>query len=876
MLDNTAVGHRNLVHNFGPAALPSITWQIDPFGHSAFQGIMSSSLSGFQGLMYAREAADFKQASAATQSLERVWLPSASLGPAAASFQGIFIDRSYTSPLVTSACSSRASNASCSFAAGSAQGAAVASDVFLNRRPLLRGQDVLLLAGGDFTMENAVPLAASRDSGSWFAYLDGIMDHLNADPWKRFSASYSSPAAYVRAKLAAGLVLPTLVTDMFPYNDDPEGHNMWSGYFTSRPAFKGFVRESSALQSSARQLQALVGGVADVGPGNPLFALERAMGVAQHHDSVSGTAKQNVDEDYRLILSAARAQALGSVSSSLAAATGYSAAAFCSCELSNVTVCASLEAGLPTVLAVHNALGQAAAAAPVRLPVGLPAGTASYAVLDAQGASVTAQLVPLSQRDRELRQLYNGSAAVQVAWLCFVGALPAAGFSSFFLLPKASLAEAPHTHLSTVVALGAGGSSSQEDAQISNGRLTLNISAATGFLSYYEDAATHTALPLRQQWLSYIGFDGQSALRGSTQASGAYIFRPLSETPEPLQQGPASVLLVSGPVVSEAQSSYGYVTQATRLWAGSGSVEVEWTVGPVNVSGTVSHEVSTRYDSGLATGGKWTTDSNCHESQARALNWRGNWTVNISEPVSGNYFPTNCLIKASSSELTLAVAVDRSEGSSSLADGQLELMVHRRLCHDDKRGVAEPLNEPGLDGQGLIVRGRHWLLAAPVAAAPAAYKGLLQQALALPTTVSAAAQLGSLQPSQWLAAYKGSASLLRQPLPPSVHLATVHLQGPQLLLLRLSHLFEAGEDPVLSANVTVSLATLLAGPLSIVAAEEMTLPGALPLAAVPQTTYFTEAGQSITVPVLPAAPAGPGLDIVLSAMQIRVFRCTLG
>jgi hypothetical protein len=104
----------------------------------------------------------------------------------------------------------------------------------------------------------------------------------------------------------------------------------------------------------------------------------------------------------------------------------------------------------------------------------------------------------------------------------------------------------------------------------------------------------------------------------------------------------------------------------------------------------------------------------------------------------------------------------------------------------------------------------------------------------------------------------------------------VHLQGPHLLLLRLSHLFEAGEDPVLSANVTVSLASLLAGPLSIVAAEEMTLPGAAPLAAVPQTTFLTEAGQSITVPVLPAAPAGPGLDIVLSAMQIRVFRCTLG
>ena len=29
MLDNTAVGQRNIVNNFGVAALPNVTWQID-------------------------------------------------------------------------------------------------------------------------------------------------------------------------------------------------------------------------------------------------------------------------------------------------------------------------------------------------------------------------------------------------------------------------------------------------------------------------------------------------------------------------------------------------------------------------------------------------------------------------------------------------------------------------------------------------------------------------------------------------------------------------------------------------------------------------------------------------------------------------------
>ena len=36
--------------------------------------------------------------------------------------------------------------------------------------------------------------------------------------------------------------------------------------------------------------------------------------------------------------------------------------------------------------------------------------------------------------------------------------------------------------------------------------------------------------------------------------------------------------------------------------------------------------------------------------------------------------------------------------------------MHRRIFHDDKRGVSEPLNETGQYGDGLIIRGKQYVM----------------------------------------------------------------------------------------------------------------------------------------------------------------------
>jgi lysosomal alpha-mannosidase len=60
-------------------------------------------------------------------------------------------------------------------------------------------------------------------------------------------AFYSTPACYAAAvnNAIAASDFPQKDDDFFPYADG--AHDYWTGYFTSRPTWKGLVRQASAI-----------------------------------------------------------------------------------------------------------------------------------------------------------------------------------------------------------------------------------------------------------------------------------------------------------------------------------------------------------------------------------------------------------------------------------------------------------------------------------------------------------------------------------------------------------------------------------------------------------------------------------------------------
>lgn len=52
---------------------------------------------------------------------------------------------------------------------------------------------------------------------------------------------------------------------------------------------------------------------------------------------------------------------------------------------------------------------------------------------------------------------------------------------------------------------------------------------------------------------------------------------------------------------------------------------------------------------------------------------------------------------------------DRPQGGSSLQNGRIELMQHRRVPADDGKGVTEQLNERDADGKGIRVPASYYV-----------------------------------------------------------------------------------------------------------------------------------------------------------------------
>ena len=177
-----------------------------------------------------------------------------------------------------------------------------------------------------------------------------------------------------------------------------------------------------------------------------------------------------------------------------------------------------------------------------------------------------------------------------------------------------------------------------------------------------------------------------------------------------------------------------------------------------------------------------------------------------------------------------------------MADGSVELMVHRRLTNDDRRGVGEALNETAY-GVGLVVRGRHILILEPPGTSALYHRPASQRLFMHPLATYSLIQ--ETYPV-YSAAYRQTWSAVLDTLPLNVHLLTFDQRGPKDYLVRVENYFALYEDDTYSHAATIDLQSLFINIGNITNTVELTLAANYELASLQRLIWITDEGESST------------------------------
>ncbi|XP_014501898.1 probable alpha-mannosidase At5g13980 isoform X1 [Vigna radiata var. radiata] len=800
MIDQTTLGHQFLNEEFG--VTPRIGWQIDPFGHSAVQAYLLGAEVGFDSLFFARIDYQDRAKRKDEKTLEVVWRGSKSFGSSSQIFSGAFPEN-YEPP-------------SNFYYEVNDDSPIVQDDVNLfdynvpervnefvaaaiSQANITRTNHIMWTMGTDFKYQYAQ---------SWFRQMDKFIHYVNQDG--RVHALYSTPSIYTDAKHATNEAWPIKTDDYFPYADRVNAY--WTGYFTSRPALKGYVRLISGYYLAARQLEYFKGKSA-LGPKTD--SLAEALAIAQHHDAVSGTEKQHVANDYAKRLSIGYTEAEKVVAESLGCLTEGATKTGCKnpqikfqqCPLLNISYCPASEVdfsnGKNLEIVVYSPLGWKREDI-IRIPVV----NENVGVRDSSGKRVQSQLVPIPDFFLGLRN-YHTMAYLGVSptvkpkyWLAFPATVPPLGFSTYYVSYAQNEATISDRHAAHKPKNGS------DIITVGLENLKLTYSVTEGKLTEYINSRSKVKEALEQAYKFYAG-KGVDKDETVPQTSGAYIFRP-DGSPFPInsKRKKSPLIVFRGPIVHEVhQQIDSWIYQTTRLYKGKEHAEVEFIVGPIPIDDGVGKEIATEIKTNLASNKTFYTDSNGRDFIERVRDYRKDWHLEVNQPVAGNYYPINLGIYLKDKRKEFSILVDRAVGGSSIMDGQLELMVHRRLLEDDSRGVAEALNETVCIHNtctGLTVLGKYYFRIDPVGEG-ARWRRSFGQEIYSPLLL-AFTESDAHQGESHVTTFSGIDS--SYDLPDNVAIITLQDLGDGKVLLRLAHLYEIEEDKYLSVKATVELKKL--------------------------------------------------------------------
>ncbi|KYQ91603.1 alpha-mannosidase [Tieghemostelium lacteum] len=661
VIRHLADGHRFITDHFGEEFLPRSGWQIDPFGHSTLSAYIQAQM-GYKHIVLDRIHYKIKKQMGNNKDLQFLWRGSPDTVGAKSDILAHTLDDFYFSPeklYFEPPGNIEYYNLERNI-----------PDIITyanNKTAYFKSPHILFPMGGDFFFKKAE---------SWMDRIDLIV--------QRFEEMYNQKKTNVKVVYSTleQFFAETLEWhqknnvpmnyhdyDFFPYADKVDHY--WTGYYTSRPKLKGDSRTISSKLRSAEIYHSLQQ-KEDFG-----WAIKDASkncSILQHHDAITGTARQPVVQDYfsRLYHANGGLDHLTQTSIShyvnkLAGSEIYLKAEDNSTVLDFETIGAVINGKKSVPILLTNSLNwQRNDVFSIRLD--LPKNT--------DGASLTKCPFTLKDKDSKDALPFDctyrdeifldspGKPKKQFIQLDFYCEIPAFGGKSFIVSKE----------------------DSQESWVPSVNRVDKNTVMSTNEITLLiGDNSLISSLKMME---SGKEFKVGQTLQEYSDNGGAYLFRSHS---------PPKPITINNSVYSASFYNGKLVKEAFVKFSDNEMVRYRIYESP-------SKDLNKKIHFNFIIGGKddvqsvmlFQTDlKNKYLYSDNGLELLKRQVPNTKDEPHTNYYPSVQLsmITDDASKDTLVCAGDRSRGVASLVMGELEFALHRSLIADDDKGLVEPARD---------------------------------------------------------------------------------------------------------------------------------------------------------------------------------------
>lgn len=710
MLEQMVEGHEWLKLNLG--VKPNNGWAIDPFGMTPTMAYLLKRM-GLENMLIQRVHYSIKKHLAREKSLEFKWRQIWDTGASTDMFCHMMPFYSYDVPHTCGP----DPKVCCQFDFHRLSGSGVTCpwrvppqpindhnvqsrtqlllDQYRKKAQLYRSNVLLVPLGDDFRYTR---------SDEWDKQYDNyqaLFDYMNSRPELHVEAQFGTLADYFRAlheesDSPAGEehgIFPSLSGDFFTYADRDDHY--WSGYYTSRPFHKkldrvleAYLRGAEILYSSMLASQSMISSVIPELSSSLMARLVRArrhLALFQHHDGITGTAKDHVVVDYakkmlealhncQHIIQQAAHYLLNFEQRTYSANGGtlyYELGEkFIAHNKVASQMIVALRDGSSVPIVIYNSDAHR------RQELFTVRTSSPYVeIISGKETAIPFQVDPVFIRSGEAAEaMFDVTFLVDVTSLSLttytIKAMDSASVNPKF----ASYANVIVRDMS-ITSIPSMFTVTEEKSSNSFTVRNNHLQATFGSNGFLESVVTQgRTLPVSIEFIKY-------GVKGNRETSGAYLFLPDKDA-VPVLIGQPGVTLVQGSLMSTVSIQMKNVLHTVKVKNSPGvdgiSIDIE---NFVDITAERNFEFAMRFNTGIKNDNIFYTDLNGFQIIKR--------TRYSKLPLQANYYPipSQAFIQDQENRLTLLSA--QPLGGSSLRSGQLEIMMDRRLNQDDNRGVGQ-------------------------------------------------------------------------------------------------------------------------------------------------------------------------------------------